>query len=102
MQFRNWLESGGAATSLMHGGIYGLPFKTTNDNMPVRSKYTVSSGVPKNDLNLQKDGEPTTVDQQWKGKKRTLSKQPSERKAAWIDKIKKVAPTRNDRPDIVY
>jgi len=107
MNFKQWLENGGAATSAMHGGLYGLPYKTTNDNMPVRSKYTTADGIAKfgDDTRPRSDknGNPSTVDTEWLGKKRTpLTKRPGERKSMWIDKNRRSVPTRDDRPDIVY
>lgn len=110
VSFKKWMEyggSGGAATSLMHGGILAPPFTTTNDNMPVRSKYSTANGQSKYEDDTRprtdKNGNPSTVDSEWLGDKRTpLSKRPRERRSMWIDRNRRGVPTRDDRPDIVY
>lgn len=100
MNFKNWLED------VMHGGIVGLPHNVTNSTMPVRSKYTTSDSKVGNELShprKDKNGNPSTVDSEWLGKKRIpLSKHPKERKSMWIDRDKRSIPTRDDRPDTIY
>lgn len=94
MRFKDFLEDG-AATSLMHGGLYGLPFRTTNNNMPgIRSKYATKDGLPK-----EKIEDPSIPPEQLFG-----FRSPNARKAApkTIDRERRRVPMRDDRPDIVY
>lgn len=105
LNFKKWLEN--MSPSSFYGGIVGqgeIPQNPTNSNMPVRSKYSTSdSEKEKEPPRKDKDGNPSTVDSEWLGKKRIpLSNRPRERKSMWIDRDKRSIPTRDDRPDIVY
>ena len=108
--FKQWFEFSGstaAMANVMHGGIQTTGMSITNDNMPVRSKYSTADGASnfgsKSPPRKDKKGNPSTVDSEWLGKKRSpLSKHPKERKSMWIDRDKRNITTRDDRPDIVY
>lgn len=95
MRFKNWLIENGATTSLMHGGLYGLPFRNTNANMPgIRSKWATKESPQGDDPEV--DPERVFGFRGSQDKKRS-----KERNAKSIDR-QRVVPIRNDRPDIIY
>lgn len=104
MRFKDWFvnEEGGATTSLMHGGFYGLPFRTTNDNMPfgVRSKYATKDAIPERQTDPDAGSTPPEVTFGFKSKSDKRMSQ--ERPAKTIDRLKKGAPVRDNRPDVIY
>jgi hypothetical protein len=101
MRFKEWLESiGGAATSIMHGGLQDLPGSRLNINLPVRSKISTKDGCDK--------AEPDAADGKMKPDAVFGFRSPedrnasAERAARWIDKNRKRVHTTRIPPDTIY
>lgn len=89
MRFKQWLiqiegmGGGGAATSMMHGGISGLPGSALNTNMPVQSKISTKDGCDK----MQPDGADDKIDPDklFNFRSHGDKKAAAERRSQWID-----------------
>lgn len=101
MRFKAWLESnGGAATSIMHGGVQDLPGERLNYNLPVRSKISTKDGSDRagtDDADGRKG--PDSVFGFRSPEDRKAS---AERRANYIDKNRKRIPMERIPPDTIY
>jgi hypothetical protein len=98
MRFKDWLLSeygggGGAATSIMHGGIQDIPGEKTHADFPVRSKYVTPDA--KSDTTDQPKPRPEEKAAKKFGFDDPSDKEEArERLASWIDKRKRSTPLR--------
>lgn len=99
MRFKQWLSENGLATTAMHGGIGG---GATNDNMPygVQSKYATKNASPDKQIDTEADKVPPEVTFGFRS--RSDKRNSQERRGKTIDSLKKGAPLRDNRPDIIY
>jgi hypothetical protein len=101
MGFKAWLESnGGAATSIMHGGLQDMPGERLNMNLPVASKISTKDGSDKiqpDDADGLKKPDSIFGFRSPQDKKRTI-----ERGSKYIDMNKKRVPMERIPPDTIY
>lgn len=105
MRFKQWLlqseSSGGAATSIMHGGLQDNPYATLNMNLPVQSKIMTKDGSDKVPDDPFEMGD-------WKKPDKLFKLSPTdklrsrERPSQWIDKSRRRARFVTVPPDTIY
>jgi hypothetical protein len=92
MRFKYWFETG------MHGGVFDTPY-TTNDNMPVQSKYTTKDRVkPSSDDDVK-----INPDRLYGIDKKTKARRINTSTGSIVpDDRRRDVPISIDRPDIIY